>query len=135
MSNKEKEIQEKYIQFQVLQQQAEQLTKYLEELEQKHLEFNQTVQQLKEFEKIPANTSTLIPLAAGIFVEGKLSENQELIVNVGANTLVKKTIPQIIKMITKQIDEVELAQMKLTQDIQKINLQINSLVKEIQKLS
>lgn len=121
--------------FQVLQQQAEQMNKYLEELEQKRQEFEQTKESLKEFEKTPVETQTMIPVASGIFAQGKITENKELIVNVGANILVKKNIPQTVDLIDEQVKEIEQAQTKITQDIQKINLEINSLFKELQDLS
>ena len=131
----EKQLHEKYMQFQILQQQSEQLSKYLEELEQKHLEFDQTIQGLKDFAKTPSDTETLIPIAAGIFAEGKTNQSQELIVNVGADILVKKSPTQVIDMISKQTEEIEQVQLKVSQDINKINLQINTLLKEIQEIS
>lgn len=135
MKEKEKKLQEKYIQFQALQQQAEQISKYLEELDLKLFEFKKTKQALKDLEKTPSDTEILAPISPGIFVKAALKDNKELTTNIGANTAAKKTIPQILDLLNKQTTALAHTQAQLNFNLEDLNQKITLLVQEIQELS
>ena len=132
MKEDEKQMQEKYIEFQMLQQQAEQLGKYMEELDLKLKEFTQTKENLQNLGETQVNTETLVSLAPGIFGKAEIKENKKFIINVGANIMVEKTVPQITEMIDRQITEISQAQMKMDQDMQAIHKKIDQIVKDLQ---
>ena len=123
MKEDEKKMQEKYLEFQMVQQQIEQLSKYMEELDAKLQEFTLTKNNIESMDKIPQNTESLVSLAPGIFAQAELKENKKFVINVGANILVEKTIPQISEMLDKQIKEISQAQVQMDQNLMQLNFQ------------
>ena len=129
-NNNEQKLQEKYMEFQMLQQQMEQVSKYLEELDGKVHEFMQTRTNLKKMAEMPLSEA-FVSLAPGIFAQAEMKENQKFIVNVGANVLVEKSVPQISEMLDRQIKEISQVQIQMDQNLQSLNTRINELVKEL----
>lgn len=131
MTDEQRKLQEKYLEFQMLQQQMEQLSKYLEELSGKIEEFILTKDNLNSLGKTSVNTETMLSVAPGIFAKGELKDNQNFVVNVGANIMVEKTIPQIEGLLDKQIKEVEEVRAQLDGNLLEMNQKMNSLIKEL----
>ena len=109
----------------------EQLSKYLEELSGKAEEFILTKENLNSLGKTSVNTETMLSVAPGIFAKGELKDNQKFVVNVGANIMVEKTIPQIEGLLDKQIKEVEEIRAQLDGNLLEMNQRMNSLIKEL----
>lgn len=99
---KEKETQQKYLQFQLLQQQIEQISQQLEFLARQFVDLESSQDALRQLQKTAKNSETLAAIAPGIFIKTSLKDNQKLIVNVGANTAAEKTVPGVIEMLEKQ---------------------------------
>lgn len=95
-------IEEKYMQLQLLQQQAEQITEYVEKLQRQHQELDTSIEALTELQKTKVDTEILAPVANGIFLKAELKDNQKLIVNIGADAAVEKTIPEVLKLLEEQ---------------------------------
>lgn len=131
MTDEQRKLQERYMEFQMLQQQMEQLSKYLEELSGKAEEFILTKENLNSLGKTSVNTETMLSVAPGIFAKGELKDNQKFVVNVGANIMVEKTIPQIEGLLDKQIKEVEEIRAQLDGNLLEMNQRMNSLIKEL----
>jgi len=89
--NKE-ELQQKYMQFQMLQQQIEQSSQQVEILNQQLEEINISIEAVEELENVEKDNEVLASIAPGIFVKTALKENQKLLVNVGANTTAEKQL-------------------------------------------
>lgn len=104
-SKKESE-QNKYIQLQMVDQQARQLQQYLQTFDQQLLEIRSVITSLNELAKLKKGDSILAPIANGIFVKAKLEDSHEVRVNVGNNTVVTKTIEGAIKMLEGQEAEI-----------------------------
>ncbi len=128
----EKQTQEKYMEFQMLQQQIEQLSKYMEELNGKLQEFTLTKNNILNMDVVPPNTEALVSMAPGIFAQAELKENKKFVINVGANILVEKTIPQITELLDKQINEISQAQVQMDQNIIELNHKAEELIKDLQ---
>lgn len=103
----EQELQQKYLQFQLFQQQIEQTSQQLELFTQQHNDLEVSQDALKQLQKVPPNNEILATIAPGIFIKASLKDNQKLIVNIGANITAEKTIPQVIEMLEKQKKELE----------------------------
>lgn len=102
----EKDDEDKYRQLQLLQQQAEQITDYVEKLQLQQQELNNSLEALTELQKIKVNTEILAPIANGVFLKAELKDNQKLVVNVGAEVTVEKTIPEVIKLLAEQKEKI-----------------------------
>ncbi len=104
--NKTESKQNKYVQLQMVDQQAKQLQQYLQTFDQQLLEIRSVITSLNEFAKLKKGDSILAPIANGIFVKAKLEDNHEVRVNVGNNTVVTKTIEGAVKMLEGQEAEI-----------------------------
>ena len=104
--NKTESKQNKYVQLQMVDQQARQLQQYLQTFDQQLLEIRSVIISLNEFAKLKKGDSILAPIANGIFVKAKLEDSHEVRVNVGNNTVVTKTIEGAVKMLEGQEAEI-----------------------------
>ncbi len=132
MANEE-QIQQKYIEFQELQQQIEQINQHLELLTQQNVEMDISIGALEELEKTKVGNEILAPIANGIFLKAELKDNQKLIVNVGSDTTVEKTIPEVIKLLEEQKVEGNQKIMELDQMLHKLTSQATKLYQEVEK--
>jgi len=134
MSGKEEQAQEKYLEFQLLQKQLEQLQGHLEEVQTKIVEFHQTRDALHELQGVKQDADCFVSVAQGIFARARLQQPDELLINVGAETAVVKTIPQVVELLNRQIAEVAQLHEQLESNMGKLSERINMLVEEIQQL-
>ncbi len=102
----EKQIEDKYMQLQLLQQQVEQITEYVEQLQMQDRELDISLEALTELQKTNVNTEILAPIANGIFFKAELKDNQKLTINVGSEVAVEKTIPEVIKLLEEQKEKI-----------------------------
>jgi len=129
-----KEIQEKYMQMQMIEQQMQQVQKQMKVIEQQTQELNLTEQALDDLKNTKTGTEILVPLASGIFVKAELKDNEELAINIGADTVVKKNVEEAKKLITEQLGEVTKMQQEFNINLEKLALSAQVLEKELQKL-
>ncbi|MFH1073373.1 MAG: prefoldin subunit alpha [Nanoarchaeota archaeon] len=95
------------IEAQMLNQQLEQLQQYLQNLDTQLNEIQAVKQSLEDFGKLKGGEELLVPLTNGIFFPGKMVDNTKLLVNVGDNTVVEKTVQETIQLIGKQQSEMQ----------------------------
>jgi len=101
-----KSAQERYVEAQMLEQQYKQLQKYLETFDEQINAIRALVEALDEFSGLKKGDKILAPLTNGIFVRATLDTSSELLINVGQNTIVAKSIPDAKKMLEGQEAEV-----------------------------
>ncbi len=126
-----KQIQEKYTEFQALQQQLEQITQHLELLQQHLKEVGLSIQAVEDLGKSNLNSEILAPLANGIFIKAELKDNQILIVNVGADVTVEKTVPEVVKLLREQQQDLENKQAEAEQLLSPLQNRILQIYEEI----
>ncbi|PIN74899.1 prefoldin subunit alpha [Candidatus Woesearchaeota archaeon CG10_big_fil_rev_8_21_14_0_10_36_11] len=97
----EEQMKQLFTQFQMLQQNIEQLTEHVQKLHQQNAELEESVTALKEFSQTLPDTDVFAPIANGIFIKGKVVDNQKLLVNVGADTVVEKSVDEVAGMLEK----------------------------------
>ncbi len=98
-------LKQKYAQFQALQQNIEHLQEQLQLIVQQQAELESGIEGLEEISRTKLNHEILTPLANGIFLRTELENNQKLIVNIGADVAVEKTVPEIIELLERQQKE------------------------------
>jgi prefoldin alpha subunit len=126
-----KEIQEKYIEFQYLQQQMLELQKQVQTVTQQAAELVSSKSSLDELATIKEETEILVPVQNGIFVKGKISGVSELTVNVGSGIAVKKTIEETKKLLEGQHNELIEYRQQLITELQSVLGQAKKIEKEI----
>src|SRR3989344_2380159 len=132
MSQKE-EAQEKYMEFRLVQQQLQQLTGHVEQINQQAAELEISINAIKELEKTPLQTEFLAPLANGIFVKGELKNNSNLIVNVGSNVTLERTPKEVIELLHKQRVEVVERTAEAEAIVEQLSAYAMKLYKEVEK--
>ena len=131
--NSEEEIKEKYMEFQTIQQQLQQLTEHVEQMNQQAAELEISINAIKELEKTPLQTEFLAPLANGIFVKGELKNNSNLIVNVGSNVTLERTPKEVIELLHKQRVEVVERTAEAEAIVEQLSAYAMKLYKEVEK--
>lgn len=129
-----KQLQEKYMQMQMIEQQMQQVQKQLKVIDQQIQELNLTEQALNDIKDTKVGSEILVPMASGIFVKAELKDNKELAINVGADTVVKKNVDDAKRLINDQISEVNNMQQQLNANLEKLASSAQLIEKELQKL-
>jgi len=123
----EEEIQQKYMQFQAMQQQLEQISQHLELLNQQNAELDISINAVKELSETKVDNELLAPIADGIFFKGVLKDNQKLIVTV------EKSIPEVVKLLEDQKKDVSKRMMEADSMMQDMSLQAMQLYQEVEE--
>jgi len=117
--------------FRAYEQQIMQINEQLQAIEQAILDMSRINLGLDE---IPNNkdAEVLAPIGRGIFVKAKII-SEELTVDVGEGTYVKKTIPETKEIIVEQIERLKMMKEQLEEELEKINEEITQTMEEAQK--
>ena len=134
MEDKEKKAEEIYTEFQVLEQNIKQLQKQLELITHQLIELDVTNNSLDEFNKINVGKEIFVPLSSGIFAKAEIKDTSELLVNVGANVVVKKDIVSTKKLIQRQIEEINKIQKQMIGELEKLTGHAAQLENQLQGL-
>ena len=134
MSDKEQKAKEMYMEYQALDQRIKQLQKQLELITQQIMEATSTSQSIEEFRNAKAGSEIFVPLTSGIFAKATLKDTSELLVNVGAGTVVAKDISSAKKLIVSQIDEMQKVQKRMADELEKMMGHAGQLEMQLQKM-
>lgn len=86
----------------LLQQHLEQIAEHQELLKQQVLELEQTEETLRELSKTTLENEILAPVANGIFIKSHLLDNKNVLVNMGAEVVCEKSIPDVLALLASQ---------------------------------
>ena len=133
---RKKELQQKYLEFQLLTQQITEVQNHLNLLRTQEKELYDLSLNLSEILKIKDKIDSYSQIGAGVYLKTKLEDTKKILVNVGSDIVVEKKVEDVEKIIKEQlkqlnetINEIEI---KLTFAIEKTrNLQEEIL--EMQK--
>ena len=123
----DQKTEDRYRQLQMIQQQAEQIAEYVQKLQMQLQEIDNSLEALQELKNTAINTEILAPVANGIFLKASLQDNQKLVVNVGAEVTVEKTIPEVINLLQEQKE-------KITQNISEAEGVLQELQEHVRRV-
>ena len=129
----EEQMKEKYMQFQAIQQQLEKINEHLEMLTQQSGEVEISINAIKEIGKTEINNDILAPIANGIFIKAKLLDNKKLVVNVGSDTTVEKTVDEVVKLLEEQQKQVNKGMVEADSAMQELSSQAMKMYQEIEE--
>jgi prefoldin alpha subunit len=130
MAKKEEDaqlMQQKYMEMQMIDQQLKQIQQQLHAVEQQSMEVESVIDALGSISKVEPGSDILVPLSSGIFVKAKIQDNKELLVNVGSNTTVSKSVPEVQEMLKKQNQELDRVKKDLTDNFTKFANKMQAL--------
>ena len=128
----QEEIQQKYAQFQALQQQLEEVNRAQESAQEQRAELDISIKAVEEITKTHKGNEFLAPLANGIFVKGQITDNKKLVVNVGSNVTVERTPEEVIKLLKKQQEETLQQVVEIQAILAELNSEMMRIYKELQ---
>ena len=131
----EKEIEKKYTELQITTQQMKQLQKQIALLNNQLVELTLLQQSINEIRDVKIGTSILVTIGNGIYAKAELKENNEFLVNVGSNTVVKKDIDSTTKLIQQQLGEISGVYEQMMLELRVLYEHANSKEEEINKLA
>lgn len=129
---KDEQRKKKILQFQLLQQQLQQISEQMEVLNQQNGELELSIEALQELEKVKPGNEFLAPIANGIFVKGELRDTSTLLVNVGADVAVEKNIPAVMELLEKQKQEIGERLVEAEAVLQELARHATKIYKEIE---
>lgn len=133
MALSEKEVQEKFQQFQVLQQHIEQISEQVKLMNQHNLELDASLEAVKEVDAMLLGNEILTSLAKGIFLKTKVQDNTKLLVNVGEDTVVEKKAGEVAGLLSKQKEEMMLRIVEAESLLQQLSEQATKIYQEVEE--
>ncbi|MFZ1970846.1 MAG: hypothetical protein WAU65_01555 [Candidatus Nanoarchaeia archaeon] len=107
-----------------LQQQLQSVVRGISELESLNLGLDE-INQAKDKE-------IFAQIGKGIYIKSKLI-SEDLIINVGDNNFVNRTVPEVKELIISQIKRLKEVELELSGNINSINNEFLSMIQEYQK--
>lgn len=132
-SSSKDEMQQKVLTYRILQSHLEQLKKDAELIERKYIEVEATKQFLNDAKDGKKDTEILLPVGAGIFAKGKLTD-KKLLFDIGSGVMVNKSNADVEAVVENSIAEIESAVKKLNKEMQETVHKLNDLTSELQLL-
>ncbi len=127
-------VNEKYLELQMLNQQIKQLQQQIVNLENQMMELEVLEDNLEELKKVKEGTEILVSMGAGIFAKAQLKDNKKVIVNVGTNTMVKKEVDGAKSLVTDQLDQMRQLISEITEELENAAIRIQATQGEIQEM-
>ena len=127
----EKEQQEIMFKLNMFEQQIQYFQQQLQAIEQGIVEMNSLNLGLGELVG-SGGKEILASVGKRIFIKTKII-SEELTVDIGEGTLVKKTIPETKEIIIQQIKKLEEVKKELEENLEKINKELTETIIEAQK--
>ncbi len=118
-----KEVQQKYLELQLLDEQIKQLQQQFLQMNQQLINLKTLIDNLNELKKVKIKSNILVPLGSGVLIEASLNDNKNVLVHIGGDGVVQKTVEETQETITKQIGE-------LTKFIEQLDAQIQRMAYE-----
>lgn len=88
--DKKKQLQQKYVEHQMVEQQLKQLQQQLEKLELQVQEVERVNESVAELADAKEGDEILVPVSGGIFFKAKVTDASKFLINVGAGVVVSK---------------------------------------------
>jgi prefoldin alpha subunit len=132
--SKEK-LQEKYVLYQLLNQNLESLKQQMELVEQQFIEVRSTMLSIDDLKKIGEKNEILIPLGSGCYGNGKVTDSGGVLVNVGAGIFMNKKSMDAESFLNERVKELENASNEIQAQMERIAKQMNELGVEIQEMA
>ena len=133
--NKEKKLQKLYLQFQILDQNIKQIQQQATTLNAQLVELVGATHNLEDLKNVKKGTEILVPISSGVYAKAEIKDNENILVNVGANTNVKKSVDDTKKIIETQIEEMKKLQKQMLEELNHLTTQAALIENEMNKIS
>jgi prefoldin alpha subunit len=125
------ETQQKLMHLQMLSQQMKQAEQQVETFDNQLIELESVKQSLTELGEVKKGTDLFVPASGGIFVKATIQETNKLLVNVGSNIVVAKTVKETVGMIDEQIKEIGNLKTQVSQQMGVMGVHLQTLQQDL----
>lgn len=133
----DQEQQQKYAEYQMLNNQLRQLAQEIQNVDQQAKELEMLIEGVEEVGKAAKGTEVLASIGGGLYVKTKLENNNEFLINSGARVIATKTKEEAKALLEEQLGElrkiVANMQAQLQSGIQRIVMLESDLRKKAKK--
>jgi len=130
---KKEELQKKVLRFQVMEANLKALEERAQLVTQRLEDIQRTILAINDLEKTKPN-SALIPIGSGNFVQGKIENTEEMIVDVGSGVFIKKKKDEAKEILEERLKEFEKLLQEISTSAQAILVELEKIQEEIRKL-
>lgn len=125
MSKSDNETQQNYIEAQILTSHFQQLQEQVSLISNQVNEISHQLEYLDEFRKVKLGSTILAQILPGVFIKAKLQDENQLVVNVGSNISITKSIEETKEILNKRIRELKDAEANLGEQLLAVIDQLN----------
>lgn len=111
----------------------EKIQEHLQLMAQHHAELEISQNALKQLGEAKVGTEVLASIADGIFIRADLKDNQKVIVNVGSNTTVERSIPEAIDLLKQQHESLVERIAETEKVLTEMNAQAMQIYQDVEK--
>lgn len=133
MDDKEKQAQEMYMEYQMLDQSIKKMQAQLEAITNQLMEAASTNNAIDELDKIKSGREIFVPISSGIFIKATIKETSDLLVNVGAGAVVQKGRASAKKLVQTQIEEMKKIHERMVSELEKMAGRAGEIEQALQK--
>jgi len=122
--------QQAYMEIQMINQQLKQHAEQLQRVDEK---IGEITTLLEALEGIKTTGPMMATIGGGVFLNAELKDSESVYVNVGANVIVKKKIPDVKTMLLRQYQELEQYKAQLMVQAENMQEQIKNIQETLQQ--
>ena len=130
----EEALKEKYAEFRMAMAQIKQVQEQLEAVEQKKQELEDAAEGVSQLKNASKGAKMLAPVTDGIFVRTTLESTDEVLVNVGSDVCVKKSVEEATTILRAKQQELMSYHELMLEELNKLTDAANMLEKELGRL-
>jgi len=128
---KQKVDMQLYMEFQVLNQQLKEFQQKLTTIGQQMNEIMVIKEAVSDLGEAQVGSDMLAPMAAGIFVKSKLMDNKEVLINVGNNVVVGKSLEEAKGLLDSQLTELSNLEQNLAVQWQQAVIRLQEIQEQL----
>lgn len=131
---KQKEMQSRFMEYQVLEQQMKQIQQQLEKMEQQTAEIEKVKESIADISPAKKGDEVLVPVSGGIFFRTTMQDSNSFLVNVGSGVVVQKDATGVKDLLNEQSKEMEIYKLHLAAQLEKCTEQYQAIEVELKQL-
>ncbi|HIJ98559.1 TPA: prefoldin subunit alpha [archaeon] len=131
--SEEEKFQRKYMEYNLYRNQMQGFSEELSTIAETARAMNTARETLENFDKLKENPDVLIPIGAQTFAHAKITDLKNVLVNVGANTILKKDVPKALETISNQLKELEEARTKIETNMKELAEKMEEMEPELEE--
>src|SRR3989338_2909447 len=131
----QQELQEKFIQLQVMKQQAQSYLEEKQKVDSALTELTMTLEAMKKLKGAKKDNEIWPTLGSGAFITGEITDISNIMIGVGAGIVVKKSLAEATEVMEKRVADMRKVDGELMGELTGIVETIQTLEPEVEKLA